>query len=158
MARYIIPLIIIIALLIYFFYPGGVDTSEIESVLNGMKDSAEHNDPGEITEQFSINYRDEYGATYPVVKKIIKEAFERYDGIEPSYSGLSVSVSENEEGDMEAAANMDVSVRGIKSGAPRYLIGTADSPDNITVTLKKSPLGGWKIMKVEGIDKADGLY
>ncbi len=35
---------------------------------------------------------------------------------------------------------------------PHDLIGSEGSPDNVTVTLKKSGLGGWKITGVEGID------
>jgi hypothetical protein len=35
------------------------------------------------------------------------------------------------------------------------LIGSEGSPDNITVTFRKSDLGGWKIVRVEGIRDQD---
>jgi hypothetical protein len=35
------------------------------------------------------------------------------------------------------------------------LIGSDGFPDNVTVTLKKSGIGGWKITAVEGIDSPD---
>lgn len=158
MSRYIIPLIILAAILTYFFFPRGDDTREIESVFNEVIEAAGRKEPDAISEHFSIQYKDGYGAGYPVVKNIIRSAFEKYDSIEASYSDISVAFSENEYGEKEAAANLDVVVTGLKSGIPYKLIGSEDAPDNITVTLKKSGLGGWKIMGVEGIDTTESDY
>ncbi len=158
MARYIIPLIIVVVLLVYFFYPAGDDTSEIESVFDDMIESAEKRDLEGITEHFSIHYKDEYGATYPAVKNIIENMLEKFDTIEASYSDLSVSINENEYGEKEAAANLDVIATGIKSVVPHSLIGNDESPENVTVILKKSTLGGWKIIEVEGLDTAKKGY
>ena len=158
MARYIIPLIIVIALLIYFFYPGDVDTVEIEGTIEDIIASARNNDTEGFIDHFSINYKDEYGVTYPAVKQMIKNAVEKYDKFEADYSGLSVLMSKNEEVENEASAKVDITLRGVKSGVSHNLIGDPDSPDNIIITLKKSPLTGWKITKVEGIDKAEGGY
>jgi hypothetical protein len=86
---------------------------------------------------------------------IITKALEKYDRIQASYSGLSAVFSENEYGEKEAAANVDVLVTEFKSGVPYKLIGSEGSPDNITVTLKKSGISGWKITGVEGLDTPD---
>ena len=158
MARYVIPLIIIIVLLIYFYFPGGDDTTEIEAAFNSMIESAGEKNLEGVTEHFSIHYKDGYGVTYPVVKNIIQYAFEKYDGFQASYSNLSATIGENENGDKEAAANLDLIVKGIKSGNTQNLIGNDASPDNITVTLKKSSFGGWKITEIEGLETGDYGY
>ncbi|MEQ9618336.1 MAG: hypothetical protein RIG61_04075 [Deltaproteobacteria bacterium] len=155
MARYVIPLIIIVALLVYFYFPGGDDTSEIEAVFNSIIESAGEKNLEGVTEHFSLHYKDGHGVTYPVLKNLTQNAFEKYDGFQASYSGLSATIGENENGEKEAAANLDIIVKGIKSGKKQNLIGSDVSPENITVMLKKSSFRGWKIIEVEGIEKSD---
>jgi hypothetical protein len=154
-SKYLLILIALAAVLVYFFFPRGDDAGEIEAVLNEMRDAAGKKDLDGVTEHFSLQYKDEYGAGYPVVKNVITRAFEKYDIIEVSYSNLTAVFSENEYGDKEAAANLDVLVTGYSSGLPYMLIGSEGSPDNVTVTLKKSGIGGWKITDVEGVDNPD---
>jgi hypothetical protein len=155
--KYVV-LIILALVLIYFFYPRGDDTREIEKIFNEITDAAGKKDLDAITEHFSIQYKDEYGAGYPAVKKIIGNVFEKYDDIDASYQALRVIFSKNEYGEKEASANCSVVVTGYKSGVPYHLVGSADMSDNITVTLKKSGLGGWKITEVEGLDTGDSDY
>ncbi len=151
MSKYIF-LIILTVVLIYLLFPRGDDAGEIDAVFSELIDASGKKDAEGITGRFSLQYKDEYGAGYQVVKGIIAKAFEEYDSIEASYSGLSAVFRENEYGEKEAAANLDVLVTGLKSGLPYELIGSGGSPDNITVTLKKSGIGGWKITGVEGLD------
>lgn len=148
-------LIAVTLVLLYLFYPRGDDPREIESVFNEMIDAAGKNDADGITEYFSLQYKDEYGASYPVVKNVIENTFRKYDSIRVSYSGLSVIFSENESGEKETAANFDVIATGQSSGMSYDLIGSEGSPDNVTVTLKKSALGGWKVTGVQGLDEQD---
>lgn len=151
MSKYILLLIALAVVLIYFFFPRGDDAGQIEIVFNEIRDAAEKKDAEGVTEHFSLQYKDEYGAGYPVVKSIITKAFQEYDDIQASYSALSAVFGENEYGEKEAVANVDVLVTGFKSGIPYTLIGSGGSPDNITVTLKKSGISGWKITGVEGL-------
>lgn len=153
MVRYIIPLIIVAALLVYFFYPGDVDTVEIEGTIKDLVASARHKDQEGFIEHFSIHYKDEYGATYPTLKQVIKKAFDKYQSFEADYSDLSVVMSKNEEGHHEASAKVYITITGVNAGVSHHLIGDPDSPDDIVITLKKTPLRGWKITKVEGIDR-----
>ena len=156
MSRYLLILIIVALVILYIYFPRGGDPREIEAVLGEMKDAAQIKDLDGVMSHFSLQYKDEYGATYHVVKKVIEDVFRKYDSIGVSYSGLSVVFSENESGGKEAAANLDVIVTGHSSGITRDLIGSDGSPDNVTVTFEKSSLGGWKITSVEGIDEQDG--
>ena len=156
MSKYILLLIALAAVLIYFFFPRVDGAGEIEVVFNEISNAAGKKDTHGITEHFSLQYKDEYGAGYPVVKSIITKAFEMYDRINASYSGLSVVFGKNEYGEKVASANVDVLVTGFKSGIPHILIGSGEHPDNITVTLKKSGISGWKITGVEGLDTREG--
>jgi len=153
MIRYIIPLILVAALLVYFFYPGDVNTVEIEGTIKDLVASARHKDPEGFIDHFSIHYKDEYGATYPTLKQVIMNAFDKYESFDADYSNLSVVMSKNEEGHHEASAKVEITITGVQSGVSHHLIGDPESPDKIIITLKKVPLKGWKITKVEGIDK-----
>ncbi|HVY54320.1 MAG TPA: hypothetical protein VHC46_01035 [Thermodesulfobacteriota bacterium] len=155
MSRYLILLIAVVLALVYFLYPRGDDTSEIRAVFDRMKEAASNKDTEAAAEHFSLQYKDEYGASYPIVKNAIENTFRKYDNIEVSYSGLSVIFSDTESGEKEAVANLDVTVTAKSSGMPYDLIGSEGSPDNVTVTLRKSGLGGWKITGVEGLDEQD---
>ncbi|MEW6145780.1 MAG: hypothetical protein AB1598_12260 [Thermodesulfobacteriota bacterium] len=152
MSKYLLILVVAALAVIYFFFPRGNDAGDIEAVFNKMIVAADNKDTDGVTEHFSLQYKGEYGESYPAVKNIIKKAIERYDRIEVSYSGLSVVFGKNESGEKEAAANLDVLVKGHESGMPHTLIGSDGSPDNVTVTLEKSGIGGWKITGVEGLD------
>ena len=157
MSKYIVLAIIISGILIYFFLQSGDDPSEIEAVFNEAIDAGKRKDLGGVMEHFSINYRDDYGITYPVVKNIVKNFFERFDGFEADYSNLIASINESEKGDKQASANLNARVSGIRNGIPVPILGDVDTPQNITVTLVKSKLGGWKIVKVEGIEADEGF-
>lgn len=152
--KYIIPIFILWVLLIYFIYTGGDETSEIEAVFNDIIESGKNKDLEGVTEHFSLYYRDEYGVSYPVVKNIVSSTFEKFDSLDGSYGNVSVSLGEGENGEKLAYTNVDVTAIGTRGGIPHTLLGTEDTPDNITVTLKKSTFRGWKIIKIEGIDSA----
>lgn len=148
-------LIIIAVVMAYLFFPSRDDTREIEAVFNKAMEAGEKKDLDGVMEHFSINYRDEYGVTYPVVKSVVKNSFDKFKGFDSKYTDLTVSINETDEGEKQAVANLDVYVLGMKSGIPTSILGDVDSPQNLTVTLKKAILGGWKIIKVEGLEEVE---
>jgi hypothetical protein len=158
MKKYVIFIVIIAVVLTYLFYPPGDDTREVEALLNQALESGKEKDLDGVMGHFSLNYRDEYGATYPVVKNVVKTYFDRFDSFEGKYSRLKASINETKGGEKQGVANLDVQVWGMKSGIPTPILGDLDSTSNITVTLKKSRLGGWKIVKVEGIEEAGSEF
>jgi hypothetical protein len=81
-SKYILLLIALAIVLIYFFFPRGDDAGQIEAVFNEIRDAAGKKDAEGVTGHFSLQYKDEYGAGYPVVKSIITKAFQEYDGIQ----------------------------------------------------------------------------
>jgi len=153
--KYIIPILLIGALLFYFFLPASEDkdaSSKIETLLNNLIESGERKDVNVVMEYFSPDYKDASGRTYPVIRNIIKNAFERFDVIEGGYSDLIVSTRENGNGEAETTANLNIWIKGIKKSTPYALIGTKDNPQNINIVFESFMLGGWKILNVEELD------
>ncbi len=157
MKRYIV-LIIAIAILVYLFLPSRDDSREIEAVIHDAIEAGKKKDLDGVMEHLSIEYRDDYGTTYPVIKNVVKNLFGRFDTFDGKYFDLKVSMNETEEGEKRAVANFDIYISGINSGTAFAILGSEDSPKNLTVTLKKSKLTGWKIIKVEGVDQEDRFY
>ncbi len=143
------------AVLAYLLFRSGDDTREIEAVFNKAIEAGEKKDLEGVMEHFSLIYRDEYGATYPVVKKIVKNSFEKFDAFGCRYADLRVSINETEKGEKKAVANFNTYISGVNSGIPVSLLGSEGSLQNLTVTLKRSSFGEWKIIKVEGLEAAD---
>jgi len=153
--KYIIPILLIGVLLFYFFLPASGDkdaSSKIETLLNNLIESGERKDVNVVMEYFSPDYKDASGRTYPVIRNIIKNAFERFEVIQGGYSDLIVTTRENENGEAETTANLNIWIKGIKKSTPYALIGTKDNPQNINIVFESFMLGGWKILNVEGLD------
>lgn len=148
--KYIIPIILIGVLLFYFFLSASKDiddSSKISILLDNLIKSGERKDLNIVMEYFSPDYKDASGRTYPVIKNIIKNAFDRFDVVEGGYSDLIVSIREN-----ETTANLNIWIKGVRKSTPYALIGTEDNPQNINIVLESFMLGGWKILDVEGLD------
>ncbi|MCZ6468473.1 MAG: hypothetical protein O6499_02355 [Candidatus Dadabacteria bacterium] len=153
--KYIIPIILIGVLLFYFSLPASKDiddSSKISILLNNLIKSGERKDLNIVMEYFSPDYKDASGRTSPVIKNIIKDAFDRFDVLEGSYSDLIVSIRENGNGENETTANLNIWIKGVRKSTPYALIGTEDNPQNINIVLESFMLGGWKILDVEGLD------
>ena len=151
--KYIIPLIIVVALLFYFFLPAEKDkdaSNQVETLLNNLVESGERKNLDVVMEYFSPNFEDSSGRDYSTLKTIIENAFNRFDKIEAGYSSLIVSTVENE-GDTQTIANLDVWVLGVRDGTNYKLIGSQDNPENIDIVFESIMFGGWKILSVEGL-------
>jgi hypothetical protein len=151
--RYLIPAVVLGVLLIYFIFTGGDETGEIEAVFNEIIEAAREKDEDGVLEHFSLHYRDKQGYNYLVIKKIIDNAFSKFDTLDGSYGNISVSLGEDENGEKLAFTKVGVKAVGVREGIPETLLGSGDSYDNIMVTLKKSTFSGWKIIEIEGVDK-----
>lgn len=153
--RWVVPLIILIALTVYFILPRKDDPSEIEAVISRVVASGMEKNLDAVMENFSLAYKDEYGFSYPMVKGFIENYFERYDVFDIEVSGIDTTFKEGEDGEKVAEAHISIYVQGMKSGIPVALLGTSDTPEMITVTLVKSRVSDWKIKSVGGINPRD---
>jgi len=152
MKKFISLILILLAIIAFLLWPSGDDPSEIEMVLNKMADAGRNSVFEGVTEHVSTQYRDDYGATYFIVKNIVQSFFEKYDKFETRFKNLSVSISESDSGDKMAVANLDIYIIGYKSDIPINILGDEDGYENIILTFKKSKLLGWKVVKSEGLD------
>ena len=155
MKKIVLPLIILAVLLIYFLTGKGHSTREIESTFIKMFDAGKKKDFDSVLEHFSITYKDDYGGTYLIVKNILKRFFDKFDSFDISFSDLKASFKENEQGDSIAYVNFDIFISGIGSGLPVPILGTETNTENLTITMKKSTFGKWKIIKVEGLESEE---
>ncbi len=150
MRKIVVVLIVLVVLMFFFFFPSEDDTREIEAAIDEIMIAGREKDLEGVMDHFSIHYRDEYGATYPVVKNVIMHFFSNYEGFEGNYSDLKVSINDSNE-EKVAVASLDVYVSGVKAGQIFPIVGSELSPENIIVTLEKTTLGAWKIKEIEGI-------
>jgi hypothetical protein len=150
MKKIVLILIVLVVLILFFFLPSEDDTREIESIFDEIMMAGRKKDLNGVMDHFSIHYRDENGATYPVVKSIIMDFFSNYEGFDCNYSDLKVSINDSDE-EQVAVANLDFYVSGIKTGKLFPIIGSELLPENIIVTLEKTSLRAWKIKEVEGV-------
>ncbi|MEM7009384.1 MAG: hypothetical protein AAF462_09655 [Thermodesulfobacteriota bacterium] len=152
--KYLIPMVIIVALVFYFFMPASEEKDaslEIELLLNNLTKSGQRKDIEVVMEYFSPDYSDSSDRTYMSVKEIIEKSFERFDSINAGFSNLIVSTIKDENGDDKTLANVDVWVSGNRDGTTFKLIGTKDDPKNINIGFQSIMFGGWKIKSVEDL-------
>lgn len=150
MKKIVVILIVSVVLMLVFFLRSEDDTREIESSVDEIMVACRKKDLDGVMDHFSIHYRDENGATYPVVKSVVMDFFSKYEGFDCDYSDLKVSINDSDE-EQVAVASLDFYVSGIKTGKLFPIIGSESLPENIIVTLQKTSLGAWKIKEIEGV-------
>ena len=150
MKKIVLSVIVLVVLILLFYLPSGDDTREIESTIDEIMMAGRKKDLDGVMDHFSVHYRDENGATYPVVKSVIMNFFSNYEGFDCNYSNLKVSINDSDE-EQVAVASLEFYVSGIKAGGLFPIIGSESLPENIIVTLEKTTLGAWKIKEIEGV-------
>lgn len=148
--------ILALSVLAWFLFSGGKNGDEyFNNYFSKMVKAGEEEDTDKFMDNFSLHYKDDYGLNYIVVKNLVKNVFENYDMVQGEFSNLSSSISKDSEGKEIATVNMDVTATADKNGIEKGILGFDSTPDNITIYLEKSTLGSWKIVSVEGIEKAE---
>lgn len=150
MKKIVLILIVLVALVLFFFLRSEDDTAEIKNEIDEIMAAGRKKDLDGVMHHFSIHYRDENGATYPVVKSVLTDFFSIYEGFDCDYTDLKVSINDSDE-EQSAVTSLDFYVSGIKSGKLFPIIGSESLPENIIVTFQKTSLGAWKIKLIEGV-------
>lgn len=154
MKKILITAIALLILFLLFRGTGNRDAEYFKSYISDMKNAGEQKDFEEFTDFFSAHYRDSAGLNYIYLKNIIRKQFEKYEKFDAEYSDVTVSDLYSDEAENSFVdINLDVTVTGIRNGIPVELIGVTGNPDNITLTLRKSFIGQWKVVRVEGVDR-----
>lgn len=145
-----------ILVLAYIFFSGGKDDDEyFNNYFHEMVKAGDEKNLEKFMDNFSLQYQDENGINYIIVKNIANKVFDKYEKIEGIVSELSSSISKNEDARETAVVNMNILATGSSESVETVILGFNETPENITVYLEKSILGNWQITSVEGIEKAE---
>ena len=155
MKKLLILAVVILAIAWFLFSGGENDDEYFNNYFNEMVKAGEEKDLDKFMDKFSLHYKDDYGLNYIVVKNIVKNVFEKNDQIAGNFSGLSSSLSKDEDGRETAIVNMDAEATAINGGIRKGILGLDNSPENITIYLEKSTFGSWQIVRVEGIESGE---
>ena len=128
---------------IYILYP--TDEKRIISIINKSEDALVEKNINELMEYISYNYRDDYGASYIQIKKILQTVLRRLNDIKIERNIIKISLREN-----FAEAELDVRVIASEGENRGYIIGDAGQAAAIKIFFEKSSYK-WLIIKVEGV-------
>ncbi len=128
---------------IYVLYP--TDERRIIRIINNSEDAIVEKNIDKLMEYVSYNYRDDYGASYIQIKKILQTVLSRLNDIKIERNITKISVREN-----FAGAELDVRVIASEGEHRGYIIGDAGQAAAIKIFFEKSSYK-WLITKVEGV-------
>lgn len=155
----IFALAVLIAFYFYNKQSGSNDPRYFESYVSQIEEAGENKDFEGFIGFFSSHYRDEAGINYIYLKNIVRNQFEKYERFEASYYDLAVSAPYRDDQDNSLIdINMDVHISGLRNGIPVDIIGETGNTDNLTITLRKSFLGEWKVVSISGIENGNINY
>ena len=140
---FVLAALILCAAAVYIFYP--TDEKRIIRVINNSEDAIVEKNIDKLMEYVSYNYRDDYGASYIQIKKILQTVLSRLNDIKIERTITKISLREN-----FAEAELDVRVIASEGENRGYIIGDAGQAAAIKIFFEKSSYK-WLIIKVEGV-------
>ena len=143
----IITLIIIIVAAIIIKFLLVSEKSRILKVINEGKAAVEAEDVDRCMSHVSLQYSDDYGLKYLIVKRILIDVFKEFDGFKVLLDSIEIEVNKKEG---TAVASFDLRIIVTLHNQPGYLVGSTDSPAKIKMHFIKERLK-WQVVKVSGI-------
>ena len=137
-------LLIVAPVAVYHLWP--TDEARIRKLVMLEAQALGAEDMEAVMKGISFNYSDEKGLSYLLIKRLLQREFERLNNIKINYSDLLIEVRE----DGTATAVMDIRVTSGSTGggsgeAQRYVLGSAEAPAVLNLTLKKEGAGKWMV-------------
>ena len=140
----LIVLTILVASVIGFIYWNSPER-RIRAVLTDGKAAIEAKDLDRAMSHVSLQYRDENGFAYMTVKKLLKMAFDQFEGFDLRLTNVSMEIQKD-----RAVVQTDLEVIGIQQGEKSYLIGSREESVPIRITFVKETMR-WQVVSVDGI-------
>jgi hypothetical protein len=115
------------------------------AIQNGRESVEEENHP-QAMNLVALQYTDDLGLNYAMVKQLLKDAFLLYNRIQVTadISGIQIK-------DDVAEARLELIVTAVLKDQPVLLIGSAEGrPIPVTLTFEKH-IGRWRLIKTHGI-------
>jgi hypothetical protein len=135
-----ILLLIVAPVAIYLLWP--TDEARIRGLIHKEARALEAEDMEAVLKGISYNYSDDKGMSYLLIKRILEREFKKFNNLKISTSAILIEVKK----DKTASAVMDLRVTAetLDQGI-RYVLGDADIPAVLNLSLEKSPSGRWLI-------------
>ncbi len=95
----------------------------------------------------SLQYSDDYGLKYLIVKRILTDVFKEFEGFKIALDNIEIEVDKKEG---TAVASFDLRVIVTLHNQPGYLVGNSNSPAKVKMYFIKERLK-WQVVKVSGI-------
>lgn len=130
-------------MIIYLLLPS--DESRIKKLIKEGAAAIEKEDIENVMSGVSFNYRDDYGFTYLLLKKMFEFQFKDLSDIQIEYENLKIEVKKD-----SASAEVDVRVIATFDNNTGYIIGDIKTPEHIKFTLEKERVK-WLVIKTEGL-------
>jgi hypothetical protein len=144
-AKVIIPLLVVIVLGVIGFLSWDSPERGIRAVLSDSQAAVEAKDLNRVMSHVSLQYRDEQGLAYLSMKRLMKMAFDRFEGLDVRLSDIRIDISKD-----KALVQVDLEVFVVSRNEKAYLIGSQQEPVPIRIALAKESMK-WKILSVNGI-------
>lgn len=139
----ILIIIVIAAIIVKFFLVS--EKSRILKVINEGRAAVEAEDVEKSMSHVSLQYSDDYGIKYLIVKRILIDVFKEFDGFKVLLDNIEIEVKED-----KAVASFDLRIIVTLHNQPGYLVGSTDSPAKIMMYFIKERLK-WQVIKVSGV-------
>lgn len=136
-------LLILAPVIIYFLWP--TDESRIKKLVKEGAAAVEKKETDKVMAKVSFNYRDDYGFTYMMMKKMFEDQFKRMSDIKIDYEDLKLQIKED-----SALVDLNVRVIATIGDSTGYIIGDIKTPAHIKLTLEKER-ANWLVTKTEGL-------
>jgi len=144
-SRIVITLLVAIALGVVGFLHWNSPERRIRAVLSDSEAAIEAKDLDRAMSHVSLQYRDEQGLAYLPMKRLMKRAFDQFEGFDIRLSDIRIDINED-----QALIQADLEVLVVSQNEKAYLIGSRQEPVPIRIALAKETLN-WKILSVNGI-------
>ena len=142
---FIVGLLVVMAAAVIGFLYWNSPERRIRAVLADGKAAIEAKDMDRAMSHVSLQYRDQNGFAYMTVKKLLKMAFDQFEGFDVRLSNVKMEIKKD-----RAVVSADLDVVGIQKGEKSYLIGSQQEPVPIRVTFVKETMR-WLVVSVDGI-------
>ena len=123
------------------------EKNRILKVINEGRTAVEAEDVDKCMSYISLQYSDDYGLKYLIVKRILTDVFKEFDGFKVMLDDVEIEVNKKEK---TAVAAFDLRIIVTLHNQPGYLVGSTDSPAKIKMYFIKERLK-WQVVKVSGI-------
>src|SRR3990172_2202845 len=144
-ARIVITLLAVLAVGVIGFWYWNSPERRIRGVLTDSEAAVQAEDLDRVMSHISLQYRDDQGLAYLPLKRLMKMAFDQFEGLDVRLSDIRIDIKKD-----QALVQADLEVLVVQQHEKAYLMGSREQPLPIRISLANQTLK-WKILSVNGI-------